>query len=318
MNRANLVRFGLLALIWGASFLLIKVALEGMTAPQVVLGRLSFGIIVLLVVMAAQRQPLPRDLRVWGHLTLLALVANVGPFFLFAWAESGDRVTSGLAGVLNGMPVFDMTDGSTKVLEPAFLKGLEFAVDLVEKHQVGNKPDTDRGFENGVYAMVEQTNTAILDYQKAGLEFGLVHYPLGPDTAGQPPSFVNSIDHFIFKSSPAQEEAAIRFAQWFTDTAQQVDFAIATGRLPVRQSARVSPTYQEHLTKNPAFKVFDGLLDSKPVTVKATPNLTKKRELVAKQWDLALNVKLTPKEAMAEAAKQCAPLDEDDKRALGF
>lgn len=102
MNRANLVRFGLLALIWGASFLLIKVALEGMTAPQLVLGRLSFGIVVLLAVMATQRLPLPRDLRVWGHLTLLALVANVGPFFLFAWAESGDRVTSGLAGVLNG------------------------------------------------------------------------------------------------------------------------------------------------------------------------------------------------------------------------
>jgi drug/metabolite transporter (DMT)-like permease len=102
VTRANLLRFGVLALIWGSSFLLIKVALGGMTAPQLVLGRLSFGLVVLIAVMAIQRRPLPRDPKVWGHLAVLALVANVGPFFLFGWAESAERVTSGLAGVLNG------------------------------------------------------------------------------------------------------------------------------------------------------------------------------------------------------------------------
>lgn len=102
MSRANVVRFVALALIWGASFLLIKVALHGLTAPQIVLGRLALGTAVLLVVLAGQRHRLPTDLTLWGHLVLMAVVANVVPFFLFAWAESGSRVTSGLAGVLNG------------------------------------------------------------------------------------------------------------------------------------------------------------------------------------------------------------------------
>lgn len=101
MTRANLLRFGALALIWGASFLLIKVALEGISPPQLVLGRLGFGCLVLGAVVVSRRKRLPRAPEMWKHLAFLAVIANVIPFFLFAWAESG-RVTSGLAGVLNG------------------------------------------------------------------------------------------------------------------------------------------------------------------------------------------------------------------------
>lgn len=101
MTRANLTRFGVLALIWGASFLFIKVALEGISPPQLVLGRLLFGAFVLGVVVVLRGLRLPTTWEVWKHLVFLAVVANVIPFFLFAWAESG-RVTSGLAGVLNG------------------------------------------------------------------------------------------------------------------------------------------------------------------------------------------------------------------------
>ena len=105
MSRGSAARLVLLALIWGASFLFIELALRGLSPMQIVLGRLLAGSAVLLAILAIRRQPLPRDGVVWGHLALLALVANIAPFFLYGWGQ--ERITSGLAGVLNGTtPLF--------------------------------------------------------------------------------------------------------------------------------------------------------------------------------------------------------------------
>lgn len=107
MSRSALARLGLLALIWGSSFLLIKFAIEGLSPTQVVLGRLVAGAVVLLVILAVRGQRLPTERAVWGHVALLAVVANIIPFFLFAWGEQ--RVTSGMAGILNGTtPLFTL------------------------------------------------------------------------------------------------------------------------------------------------------------------------------------------------------------------
>ncbi len=107
MSRATAARLAVLALVWGSSFLLIKLALEGLTPIQVVLGRLVAGAGVLGVIVRLRRQPLPRTAALWGHLALMGIVANIVPFFLFAWGEQ--RISSGLAGVLNGTtPLFTL------------------------------------------------------------------------------------------------------------------------------------------------------------------------------------------------------------------
>lgn len=107
LSRGNVVRLVVLAMIWGASFLLMKFALEGISPMQIVLGRLTFGALALGLVLAARREALPREPALWGHLTLMAVVANIVPFFLFGWGEQ--YVTSGMAGVLNGTtPLFTL------------------------------------------------------------------------------------------------------------------------------------------------------------------------------------------------------------------
>ncbi|MFF3491559.1 DMT family transporter [Streptomyces sp. NPDC002795] len=93
------VRFGVLALIWGFSFLLIKVGTEGFAPLQVTLGRLLFGAAVLVVAMIVKRQRLPRGARTWGHLTVAAFFLNALPFSLFAFAE--ETIPSTLAGICN-------------------------------------------------------------------------------------------------------------------------------------------------------------------------------------------------------------------------
>ncbi|MDQ1043725.1 hypothetical protein QFZ76_001961 [Streptomyces sp. V4I2] len=93
------LRFGALSLIWGFSFLLIKVGTEGYAPFQVTLGRLVFGTAVLAAAMAVRRERLPRGARAWAHLTVAAFFLNALPFSLFAYAEL--TIPSTLAGICN-------------------------------------------------------------------------------------------------------------------------------------------------------------------------------------------------------------------------
>ncbi|MFF0290001.1 DMT family transporter [Streptomyces sp. NPDC005262] len=93
------IRFGALSLIWGFSFLLIKVGTEGYAPFQVTLGRLLSGTAVLAVAMAVRRERLPRTARTWGHLAVAAFFLNALPFSLFAYSEL--TIPSTLAGICN-------------------------------------------------------------------------------------------------------------------------------------------------------------------------------------------------------------------------
>ncbi len=93
------LRFAVLSLIWGFSFLFIKVGTNGFAPLQVTLGRVGFGAAVLLAMLALKRQRLPRSARTWGHLAVAAFFLNALPFSLFAYAEL--TIPSTLAGICN-------------------------------------------------------------------------------------------------------------------------------------------------------------------------------------------------------------------------
>jgi drug/metabolite transporter (DMT)-like permease len=128
MRGASVLRLGMLALLWGSSFLFIKVAVEGVSPAQLVLARLALGALVLLAFMVARRERLPRDGRLWGHLVIAALVANILPYFLFGWAEQRG-VASAVAGSLNATtPLFTLAvawaTGTERRMGPARAVGL--------------------------------------------------------------------------------------------------------------------------------------------------------------------------------------------------
>ncbi|MGJ5750058.1 DMT family transporter [Streptomyces puniciscabiei] len=93
------LRFGALSLIWGFSFLLIKLGTEGYAPFQVTLGRLVFGTAVLAAAMAFKRERLPRGVRLWGRMAVAAFFLNALPFSLFAYSEL--TIPSTLAGICN-------------------------------------------------------------------------------------------------------------------------------------------------------------------------------------------------------------------------
>lgn len=93
------VQFVLCGVIWGSSFLFMKVALTGISPAQVAWSRLILGALTLGIFVALRRDRFPRRLVVWAHMTVLAVSFCVIPFLLFSWAQQ--HVTSGLASIYN-------------------------------------------------------------------------------------------------------------------------------------------------------------------------------------------------------------------------
>lgn len=88
-----------LSLIWGASFLAIRVALDEIPVMTSVAHRVVWAAVALWLVVAARRLPLPRDPRVWGAFLVMGLLNNAIPFTLMAWAQL--HIETGLTSILN-------------------------------------------------------------------------------------------------------------------------------------------------------------------------------------------------------------------------
>lgn len=100
--------FILLGLLWGSSFLWIKIAVDGGLGPaNLVAYRMSIGALGMLVFLPFIRQSLPRDLESLGHLAVLGLINAALPIFLISWGEQ--LIDSGTAAVLNSLtPIFSL------------------------------------------------------------------------------------------------------------------------------------------------------------------------------------------------------------------
>lgn len=88
-------------IVWGCSFIFIKLGLEFLTPFGVAFGRCALGAITLLLFAKLRKIKLPSDKKIWLHLWVVALLLNVVPGILFAIAET--KVTSILAGIINAV-----------------------------------------------------------------------------------------------------------------------------------------------------------------------------------------------------------------------
>jgi drug/metabolite transporter (DMT)-like permease len=97
--KSTLWAFLALSLVWGSSFLFIKVGLRGLAPTQLVLARILLGAATLAVIMVATRRRWPREAKVWGHMVVVGTFFCAVPFTLFAWAEQS--LPSSLASIYN-------------------------------------------------------------------------------------------------------------------------------------------------------------------------------------------------------------------------
>jgi drug/metabolite transporter (DMT)-like permease len=99
MRKSWLPVYLALGLVWGCSFIFIKLGLEFLTPFGVAFVRCALGAITLLIVVRLMKIDLPKEKSTWYKLWIVAMLLNVVPGILFAYAEL--HVTSVLAGIIN-------------------------------------------------------------------------------------------------------------------------------------------------------------------------------------------------------------------------
>jgi drug/metabolite transporter (DMT)-like permease len=90
---------GLLALLWGGSFLSVRIALDEIGPLTAVAHRVFWAMLALWFAVWLMRLPLPREPRVWAAFLVMGLLNNAVPFGLMAWGQL--HIESGLTSILN-------------------------------------------------------------------------------------------------------------------------------------------------------------------------------------------------------------------------
>ena len=166
---------------------------------------------------------------VWRYLALL-------------WQAGGDLLTPN-----NAAPAFDSAAGLA-------------ALQLLHDMAVTDKSvylDSGNGnylnlFNSGKIAML-WTGPWDLSSINADVDYGVTYLP-GHD--GDHQSISGPDLYLIFDHSAARSATAVSFVQWLTSPGVNLDFSIATGDLPLRQSETTLPDYAKFLAKYPSDKVF--------------------------------------------------------------
>lgn len=100
----------ILSLIWGTSFLFMKLLLAQLTPAGVVFGRSLFGMIILLVILLFQKKQQNFKNLPWGKLFLVALTNNVLPWLFISTSET--KISSSMASIINATtPVWTLVIG---------------------------------------------------------------------------------------------------------------------------------------------------------------------------------------------------------------
>ncbi len=88
----------LLSLIWGGSFLAVKIALLQIGVFTIVANRVFWAMLVLWGFVVLRRLPVPKSAAIWGAFLVMGILNNVIPFSMVTWGQV--YIESGLTSIL--------------------------------------------------------------------------------------------------------------------------------------------------------------------------------------------------------------------------
>ena len=105
-NLLNWLSILALGLIWGGTFMVVAIALQGYGPLTVACARTSLGALALVGVMQVMQRPLPVFTpRLLGYLVVIGLMNTAVPFALLSWGQQ--YVPSAFAGIsMAALPLF--------------------------------------------------------------------------------------------------------------------------------------------------------------------------------------------------------------------
>jgi multiple sugar transport system substrate-binding protein len=214
---------------------------------------------------------------VWRYLALL-------------WQAGGDLLNSD-----NTKPVFD---------SPAGLSALQLLGDMASKDK-SVYLDNGNGnylnlFNSGKIAMLWTGPWDVSSFN-ADLDYGVT---LLPGNNGNHETISGPDLYVAFDHSSGRTKTALKFLKWISSAPVHLQFAIATGDLPLRESEARLPDYAKYLQKYPSNKVFVQNLDN---VKHARPNIAAYAQVSTAVGQMVQSVLLgqaDPQKALDTASEQ--------------
>lgn len=104
-NQRAWIYFWLVSLIWGSSFLLMRVGVVEVPPAQLTFTRVGIAAIGLNLVLLFTGRRYPKDWRALGALVIIGIINSAIPFTLLAWGEQ--TVESGMTSIIQAItPMF--------------------------------------------------------------------------------------------------------------------------------------------------------------------------------------------------------------------
>ena len=102
MNYLLLVGLGV---IWGSSYMFIRIAVAEVPPITLVASRLVLAALVLIIALRATGRPIPRSKKLWRAYAVMGFLSGALPYVLISWGEQ--YIHSSLAALLQAtMPIF--------------------------------------------------------------------------------------------------------------------------------------------------------------------------------------------------------------------
>jgi sn-glycerol 3-phosphate transport system substrate-binding protein len=206
----------------------------------------------------------------------------------------------------NGALLMNAAGDKTRFDDPAVIDALRYWVDLSRKHKV-HPPGivewgtTPKDFFERKAAMIWTTTGNLTNVRtNAKFPFGVAMLPaskrLGSPTGGG--NFYLSA-----KATPAQQQAALKFAQWTTSPQRAADWGIATGYVAVRPQAWETVELRKYAAGFPAATVARDQLEHS-VAELSTHDNQRVTKALNDGLQAALTGAKTPEAAMKDAQRE--------------
>ena len=147
-----------------------------------------------------------------------------------------------------------LTDNKPNLMNQGAISALQFWKDLMTDGSA-TLSSPERGYEEDAFitGRVAMQITGPWTYiMKSNVDYGV--FPM-PASVGQATVTATEV-MFVMKTTPAREQAALKFLEYVLSEEFQTEWSIGTGFLPVNLKAAQSEAYQEFISKKPVLKVF--------------------------------------------------------------
>ncbi|MBE9005528.1 ABC transporter substrate-binding protein [Fortiea sp. LEGE XX443] len=163
---------------------------------------------------------------------------TVFSWFPFLYAAGGEIVTNNRPNLTNA----------------GAIAALKFWEDLIKDGSVMLSPP-ERGYEEDAFLtgrVAMQITGPWTLIMKSAVDHEVFPIPAGVKSA----TVTGTRNFFVMKTTPAREQAALKFLEYILSEEFQTEWSVKTGFLPVTLKSAQSKTYQEFINSQPLLKVF--------------------------------------------------------------